>query len=112
MSGALTIPGARAFLACRASAPLCPECWNPVRRVHLQQGSAFAICEGRPPLRQRRAPEDSHRCGARLHLLGTGLGIVLVAALSREEYAELTVGLPRSALEIYEALQLIAARAH
>ena len=100
----------RLLLVCRANAPLCPRCGNPIYRVHVETGSVFASCDAVLPRRQRRDPAAREKCGTHLHILGAGHGICLVAELSKEEH-EYLAARPRDVLELYEYLGLVAARA-
>lgn len=67
----------------------------------------FATCDAKV---RRRDPAERERCATRLHILGTGHGLCLVAQISAEEYDYL-VARPRDVLELYEYLGIVAARA-
>lgn len=100
----------RLLLVCRAHAPLCPKCGNPIRRVHVETGSVFAWCDAALPRQKRRNPDVLERCEAHLHILGTGHGLCLVIELTAAEHEYLSER-PRDVLELYEYLGVVAARA-
>lgn len=90
----------RASQVCAASAPLCPRCGEPIRRVHVSHGTGYGYCEAlapRSPGADRRSvSRDRARCGQHALVHGIGGGLCVVTPITRDEYAEL------SALEIEE----------
>ena len=101
----------RNLLICRARNPLCPRCGNPIHRVQVDTGSVFATCDALRTAAELRAdPRLQSRCGAHLHILGTGHGLCLVVGLSDDEFTYLA-GRPRDPTELYEYLGALATRA-
>lgn len=79
--------------------------------MQVDTGSVFATCDAQRTHQELRSdPGAPAKCGARLHILGTGHGLCLVVALSDDEYTYLT-GRPRDPTELYEYLGALATRA-
>ncbi len=81
-----------------------------MHRIHVETGSVFATCDAKRSRAEQHAdPGGPTRCNARLHILGIGHGLCLVAELTADEHAYLS-SRSRDVLELYEYLGVVATR--
>lgn len=72
----------RAVQVCDSRRLICPRCGYRLHRVRPHNGTAFAICEQRPPYDGKRG-ED--RCGQRVFVLAAPQGVSIVIGITTAE---------------------------
>lgn len=100
-STAPTVPVGRPVQVCESKYLICPRCGRRLHRVHPHNGTAFAICEARPPYTEGRKKGD--RCGQPVLLLAMPQGVTLVVGINYDELTELRSD-SRAAVEIFRSL--------